>query len=415
MRKLSILLLIVSTCCMSALAFGEPRVSGVSGTFQEGEVITITGSGFGTKTNTSPLLWDDFEEGRDGISVTSLTTRAWTQFVAPGNSITYSAENNLPGSMLCSKHTMQKRDGSNLAELMWLADKPTEKLFISFWVYFQWADLVCPECGDGYPYPSRHQIKLWRVRNFPNNDALALKDQHWSSGDGMGEGHYYQLDVPAPYKGFYYPEARPQDGAWYRVEFQVQQSTPGVSNGSIEIWHSQQSGPIAKVADERAIMTRTVSDLWNQIQLGQCPTNNYATLVTYYDDVYLDNAWSRVVVGDSGTYDACTRREIQIPSAWSDNSITIAVNTASFPYGAAYLYVVDGQGARNSVGYPITIQQSPKWLANVISRWQAGSLIRNDVNRAVYWYLKGKAPVGDPMSELTEEDIGNAIKLSLTK
>jgi hypothetical protein len=90
----------------------------------------------------------------------------------------------------------------------------------------------------------------------------------------------------------------------------------------------------------------------------------------------------------------------------------VKVKQGYLPYGTAYLYVTDENGAHNTNGYPITVERSPAWLAGVVDRWQAGDLMRTDVNRAVYWYINGTSAVGDPMDVLTEEDIGNVIKIS---
>jgi hypothetical protein len=73
------------------------------------------------------------------------------------------------------------------------------------------------------------------------------------------------------------------------------------------------------------------------------------------DDVYVDNTWARVMIGDNPVFSSARNREIQIPSAWSTNSITITANTASFPVGTpAYLFVIDSTGAA-SAGFPVSV------------------------------------------------------------
>ena len=42
----------------------------------------------------------------------------------------------------------------------------------------------------------------------------------------------------------------------------------------------------------------------------------------YWDDVYIDTTQARVEIGDAPTYAASRHREIQLPTAWSDSSIT---------------------------------------------------------------------------------------------
>jgi hypothetical protein len=74
----------------------------------------------------------------------------------------------------------------------------------------------------------------------------------------------------------------------------------------------------------------------------------------YFDDVYIDDSWARVVIADQPTLEASTHREIQIPSAWSDTSVTITVNQGSFPsLVGAYLYIIDSNGNVNADGYPL--------------------------------------------------------------
>jgi hypothetical protein len=74
----------------------------------------------------------------------------------------------------------------------------------------------------------------------------------------------------------------------------------------------------------------------------------------------VDITWSRVVLADSADYDAASVVEPQIPSAWSDASITARANLGrlSCP-GTAYLFVFDAGGARNAEGFPIEIQCEP--------------------------------------------------------
>lgn len=72
------------------------------------------------------------------------------------------------------------------------------------------------------------------------------------------------------------------------------------------------------------------------------------------DDFYLDDTWAHIIVGNASTLSACTQREAQIPSAWSDTSITITLNRGAFGASAtAYLYVFDSTNSPSS-GQSIT-------------------------------------------------------------
>ena len=74
----------------------------------------------------------------------------------------------------------------------------------------------------------------------------------------------------------------------------------------------------------------------------------------YFADVYLDYSRARVILGNAPTLDASTVREVQVPTSWSDSSISVTANLGKFADGrTAYLYVVDANGVVNAVGTPI--------------------------------------------------------------
>jgi hypothetical protein len=73
-------------------------------------------------------------------------------------------------------------------------------------------------------------------------------------------------------------------------------------------------------------------------------------------DVYVDNSWARVMIGDSPVFSKATDREIQIPYRWSDRGIKVYANIQAFPRGRPmYLFVVDAKG-NASAGYPLPEQ-----------------------------------------------------------
>jgi len=84
-----------------------------------------------------------------------------------------------------------------------------------------------------------------------------------------------------------------------------------------------------------------------------------STIKLHLDSMYIDNSFARVEIGDKPVYDNCAHREIQIPTAWSDGSVTFSVNKGSFPQGAqAYLYIVDEGDNVNANGYPLSFAAS---------------------------------------------------------
>jgi hypothetical protein len=83
---------------------------------------------------------------------------------------------------------------------------------------------------------------------------------------------------------------------------------------------------------------------------GGVSNSNYR----YFDDMYVDTTFSRVMLGNRDSYSAWTILEPQIPSAWSDSSITVTVNQGALPSGEkAYLYAFDANNNANPTGYSV--------------------------------------------------------------
>ena len=412
-------------CMIATAAYAQPSISPATPvTFREGETLTILGDGFGSKgtgQRIRPLLWDDFEAGTNGDAIPTDSNPAQTDsWTYASGSIRYSTRNNLPGSLMCSEHDMSGNGvdpTARHANLYFATDKlmddPSNRMFISFWTRPSWGT------ADEY----FHQIKLWRL-NSQDDRFLNFKNSHWGP---EGSSHIYTRSVGQDLPGgdVTYYGVPFEDEKWFKIEFQAAQSSVGQPDGFVRVWHGRPNGPMLMVYNAPAVVTTGNGLYWDQLQIGQYATNLALGIdsgtINYFDDVYMDNTWARVEIGDEPTWDACTHREMQIPSSWVDNSanpdepdkITIEVNQGSLPYGTAYLYVVDEDGSRNENGREITIERSPSWLASVIDRWHdpaSGLTLENDVGRAVSWYLHGSNPppgwVWNPGDN--PADLGNA-------
>jgi hypothetical protein len=74
------------------------------------------------------------------------------------------------------------------------------------------------------------------------------------------------------------------------------------------------------------------------------------------DDIYVQDTRARVEIGNASTWSACTQREIQKPTSWSNGTISFTLNQGTFRSGQqVYLYVVDASGQVNAAGYPMVI------------------------------------------------------------
>ena len=325
-------------------------INSVSGSLAQDGSAVITGSDFGVKAVAAPMFYDDFEEGVDGDDVLDHTTKGWTTHINPGgmNTITYTSDYVRANSTLCAKCNMIQPSSSNGAQLQMPAQPDTlDKVFLAFWCRVEW----------GTPPTVQHQLKLWRIMDS-ETDAWGyriIKDQLWTFTGGSKTA-YYGVNVPTVQASIYHTHQT--EAAWYRVEFQAEQSGPNEYNGSVEIWHSVPSGPMDKVADLSNYRTTEDAMRWRMVSFGEGFTSGIAEGATHWDQIYLDNSWARVVIGNASTYDACTIREHFVPTAWSDTSITATVKCGGLS-GTVYLYVVDADGVWNANGFQIVLGAGP--------------------------------------------------------
>ena len=384
----------------------DPAISGVSANLQEGQPITIAGSDFGVKSPAAPLIWENFENGRNGADLIGWeffrgTSQDYLATVNPtySSAVLRAGNSALNGMMHTPGHQYDCA-----AYKRGLGRK--HEIYASYNFYV-----------DHSSGPESWNIKMLRLLPGSPNFKTGSPSISVTLGlDAFGIAAGGGTENALGYWGVPWTEER-----WHRWEYHLRASEPlGAPNGTAGLWID--TWPFKEFADS-VTMNSEATQVGGQYLYvdtvvlpfyaanGDGPENNPGNVYKiYYDDLYVDVTLARVEVGDQPTWVACSTREIQIPTAWSDTGVSVTVNQGTFGYGSAYLFVVDSNGAA-SPGFPITFEPSSKRLAEVINRWQAGQLTRNDVNKAVYWYMKGTMPVGDPMAELTEEDIGNAIKL----
>jgi len=102
----------------------------------------------------------------------------------------------------------------------------------------------------------------------------------------------------------------------------------------------------------------------------------------YFDDVYIDTTLARAVLADNPVLSQATIIETQVPTAWSDGSITANVNLGKFTQGpTAYLIVVDASGTPSSAGTAVTAGAAvaqPNALAFRIGRLSCSAVRHRD-------------------------------------
>ena len=350
--KLFIFTLLI--CLFSQFVYSAPTDINVTGEVSHGTAITITGSSFGTKGVAPPVKFETFESQSSGADV---------------GSEGYWSIRNL-GTVDVTYNNTNQRNGSNNAKVVLVFDGPqgsfykqdvwgvgkVGKKFISAWVYVQFDNLT-----SSAPW----QHKLWRVSTGPNHgDYIGSAYENWYNPDGSTYWHYYEhAGTPAYNPGSMSIGMKP--GEWVQMQWEYDDSSGvGVADGAIRLTNlfPTSNDRSYNAGDNYILRTSTYPNPTSTPKFGYMVTNAAAGhgVTSYWDDIYIDNGWSRVELGNASTYDACTHREMQIPTRWdsSGDYIEITVNAGAFAADEnVYLYVVDDNGDA-SLGYPVTIGPS---------------------------------------------------------
>lgn len=334
------------------------RVTAVAGSPTHGGTLTLTGVGFGTKPVAAPLKYDDFQTLANGqdLSASGWVTAGHFKPVAsnarvrPGTPFVRNARAHFNGTVPFS----QEGDASNFA----LLGRTFTKAYVDFWMY---AD----SSGLGARKPQN--IKIFRLHQTSAGDPNAYFSTTVVPGDASGDSLCAGRDGTTTQE---WPGCAPSTLAnnggipnnefpgtefWDKwLHFQaIAAAGTGSANGT---WVLYVNGKLRYNRPGNIQMMRSGFNRWMEIWLG-----NYVRSEEYdgdayfmWESVYVDNSWARVEVGNNAVYAACTLRETQAPTAWSDTSVTVRVNRGQFPsLAGAWVFVVDDLG-NVSPGFPLS-------------------------------------------------------------
>jgi hypothetical protein len=329
-----------------------PVVSSVSGSWTHGTTVTIQGSGFGTKPTAAPVVWDDCSgtnplDKWDGVWPTpSSSTQYQLTYRAPMRGV--SPPHSRVGRYLAGAHGCSSLDCANI--MAWKSRTVSSTAY-SYVSWYQRADpnWVFSGCDGAGSCDDNFKTTSWATgHDAPWGEPFWYSSYNPSFKSATGFGGWATSTLP----GRQYNWGEPATNLfreWVKVELIARWSTG--SDGFVRMYDNgrlvfEALGP----NDYGSGTARTESIGGYARQYGQ--PNNWR----YFADLYLDHSLAHVILGNAPTLAASTRREVQIPSAWSSSSVSVRVNLGAFANGqTAYVYIVNSSGVANSVGYPATI------------------------------------------------------------
>jgi hypothetical protein len=334
--------------CGVQYSHASPAVTGASGTVSQGSVITVSGSGFGTKPTAAPYYFNDFEsatvgqtalqaglddEGNDGQGIPYVR-----------NDKAFSGKNSLRMDYLVNKDSMFPRIGKGGLN--------SNMVYVSVWTY--WTHTAG---SGGSPFifkmvrgganPSYSGVpKFYETIRPSLAGVVGATDRGSVNSSNVST---YSDNVNA---------GQNSDG-WHRSEYYFKLSDAGVANGQYQTWvdgvlNANVSNTMSRLAGTTSTINYVMSPFDGIDSYGT--TNSYQVWV---DDFYVDTTLARVEIGDASTLAGCKKRTVLPSKTWSDSSITANANVGMFPSGSkAYLYVFDANGNANATGYAVTIGAS---------------------------------------------------------
>ena len=311
---------------------------------QHGEIITLSGSSFGNKATAAPLKYDDFQGGSVGQVLNPGSSPQWETWSnnQPANDPTanYPKYASVPqprfsGDQALRQHFYYTSNGyvSNVSLIL---RNIRQKVYVSGWTWHDRSD----DNTQGL-----RNVKIWQH----NVGEWQSPTSRWDVYPVNGSGHFTsEYCNPSDYVANEWTTSMPSKGQWHRLEIWHNRGSASEQE-SFKTWvdfhlEGQYTIPYSS-CDQDSLYLMSYAD-----QNG----NGAEFLDWYWGELYIDTTLARVELGNNPSFAASTHREIQIPTAWSNGSISIKVNKGSFPAGTAYLFVIDENG-NPSAGYPVQI------------------------------------------------------------
>lgn len=380
-------------------SWAAPQISSVSGSLQHRATLTISGTGFGTKSPAAPLLWDDGEHGQP-------VSARWGQWAPSASGASYNMDyrTQAPGRSMPQAHSRSTRfasgggyglnggvaNGSNTGWNVILFKnfgKPSERWFSSWYAGYDpdyydavqtkssrggnklylWQDNAGFYAGAGTGSSYAYTNSYWEGSSWTDPAGRWRPENNWQFGyghNGIGTGGNGDNDFSnGQHGGSSWPP-----GTWKHIQVLARANASGQPVSWINVIYDHE----VQYDKDRAGMPVGDSNGWVWGDFINFPVygigigghtdynqgSNHPGFWRYFDDIYIDNTFARVVLGNASTYDGSAIREMQIPSAWSNTSITVTVNLGRLGT-SSYLYVFDADGNVNANGIPVGCLSCP--------------------------------------------------------
>lgn len=265
----------------------------------DGNIITITGSGFGTKTPAGPICYDNFDSGTlDENVLGNQTSDGQKTWGATHYSGTYSNEQAVSGTQ-SNRFRYDESESRTLVNNDIDITDGTE-----FYMFYKY-----------YLSPSTEAISTATMKMF----YFRVSVNDFASGAaiiGKSVGGTYLAFGNNGGAGIYLTGSDMEDYAntWTTFQAYSKLNDVGSANGVYKAWINGnqywESSSLELITEEQLYSVLSLGTQYQMLADGDGGTAYY-----YFDNFYLDNTQARVLIDNGGQPD------IVIPTSWSDTEI----------------------------------------------------------------------------------------------
>lgn len=328
------------------MVLATPAVSSVSGfSDANGDSLTITCTGAGTKSTVAPLIFDTFESGS--------MNGAW----ANTTGLSVNSDNARNAFSTKNVHHDFKDGTSNDIHNAYFTAASTvyPKWYVSYWfkIASNWDWGTSDFSGTNKFLANIKIFRLWNPGSTSENFVMATEGY-----TGAPKTIQYGTENVSSFihtmSNF---ETTISKNAWHHMQMSyAENSGLGVSDGVFKLYFDGvliSSTAALNTKNSAANTTDGVGNKrpfiigwynsWGDSEGTPDTTGDDAPNDYYMDDVYMDHFWARAEIGNASTYAACTVREEQTLTAWADTSVSVTYKKGDLT-GTKYLYLVDDSG-----------------------------------------------------------------------
>lgn len=336
-------------------AAADPAISGHSGSAAHGGALTLSGSGFGTKSTVAPVIWDNCDHptgdpaeialaGWSGAWPSAGTTANQMQYITSGTR-SFNAPHSRTNKYMRGSHAESVGASQGYNVMVYKNFTPTfpQKF------YFSWRHAFDPSFN---PAGADENHKLF---DLSQGTSPYTDPNYWYVGYNPGlssstTGMYTSRNFG---RQFWDDNSLTRSmGTWVQFEMvgTIDSTTGAITLLDLGV------GTTAHLTFTGQNTTVTATGQTNTISAGGFGRPyGVADNFRYFADLYFDTSWARVILTNASTLAGSTVREVQYPTAWADGSITVTVNRGVLPdSGAIYAYIYNNDGTVNAVGYDVS-------------------------------------------------------------